>query len=177
MVYKKLLGTIKENIDSMATQWLQEVRKNEYFKTYQKFEDDVLKRRAGLLYAQLARWLDSGGDYKESEKYFYELGAERYREGFPLTEVHLALYVTKKIFWRNIDWRDTITGSFRTDHAQEIMGVLNDYFDLGNFYVTRGYFQTLIKNIGDEKCLNRKEIENLLCEGHLKISLWEREKL
>ncbi len=175
MVYKKLLNTIKERLDTMATEWLSEVRKNEYFKTYQKLEDEVIRKRGGILYAQLAQWLQSGGDFKKSEEYFFNLGAERYEEGFPLTEVHLALYVTKKIFWRNIDWRETITGSFQTEHAQEIMGVLNDYFDLGNFYVTRGYFQTLLKHIGDEKCLKKDEIEKLLCKGNLTINLWGKE--
>ncbi len=173
MTYKKLLNTIKERLDSMATEWLKEVRKNEYFKTYQRFEDEELRKRAGILYAKLAQWLQSGGNFKESENYFYNLGAERYREGFPLTEVHLALYVTKKIFWANIDWRDTITGSFQTDHAQEIMSILNNYFDLGNFYVTQGYLQTMLKDISEEKCLNKEELKQLLCQSKYEVNIWK----
>ncbi len=177
MIYQKLLSTIRERLDDMANEWVEEIRKNEYFATYQKFEDEVLKKRAGLLYAKLALWLQSGGDHKQMEDYFFNLGKERYFEGFPLTEVHLALYVTKKIFWRNIDWRDAITGNFNTQHAKAITEILNDYFDLGNFFVTRGYFRTVIKNIGTDKCLNKDEIEKLLCKGALTIDLWENKEL
>jgi hypothetical protein len=175
MVYKKLLETIRENIDPMANQWADEVQASEFFKTYQKFERDEIKRRAGILFAKLAQWLESGGDYKESEKYFIELGRERFREGFPLPEVHLAIYVTKKIFWKNIDWRDAITGSFRTDHATQIMSVLNDYFDLGNYYVTRGYFRELLEKMSDQQCFKRDELEFVLCKGLSEKEVWKKE--
>jgi hypothetical protein len=42
------------------------------------------------------------------------------------------------------------------------MAVLNDYFDLGIFYITRGYFNELIAKLDDDKKFTKEEIKNLL---------------
>ena len=45
------------------------------------------------------------------------------------------------------------------------MAVLNDYFDLGNFYITRGYFNELIAKLDEDRKFSREEIRKLLTQS------------
>jgi hypothetical protein len=91
----------------------------------------------------------------------------RFKERFPLTEVHYAVYLLKKIFWSKIDWRDKVTGAFETSNATKIMNVFNDYFDLASFSITKGYFNELLESLREEKKLSKEDLKNLLTKGRL----------
>ncbi len=174
MVSRKLISSIRENIDLMTKQWLNEVKKTEFLNTYKKFDENEVVRRARKVFENLKLWLERGASENEIADYFEKIGGERLREGFPLTEVHYALYISKKIFWSNIDWRDNISGNFITNHATQIMSLLNNYFDLGNFYVTRGYFHEMFNLLDSGQKFERNELENILCKGKLPPSVFRK---
>jgi len=49
MISKKLLNLIINNEDRLAKRWCEEVRKTEYMKTYQRFSEDELIKRTGIM--------------------------------------------------------------------------------------------------------------------------------
>lgn len=165
MVNSKLLRSIRENLEPMSRQWLEEVRASEYMITYKKLDDVDIKERGQLVLLNLAKWLEEGANKDEIEEYFESVGKTRFKEGFPLTEVQLALYITKKILWSYIDWRDAISGSFSTDHAREILTLLSTYFDLGNFYVTRSYLNELYNKLNQSEKFSKDELQHFLKKG------------
>jgi len=177
MVSRKLIYSIEENLNLMTGQWLNEVKKSDFLVTYKNFDEKEVVNRAKLVYQNLKLWLERGASVDEIAEYFEQIGAQRLKEGFPLTEVHYALYVSKKIFWSNIDWRDNISGNFITNHATEIMSLLNNYFDLGNFYVTRGYFHEMFNMLDSSKTFDKNELENILCKGKLPPTVFQDEEL
>ena len=165
MVNSKLLRSIKANLDDMSDEWLKEVKASEYMITYQKLDDDEIKERGQLVLLNLAKWLEEGANTEEIEEYFDSVGRTRFQEGFPLTEVQLALYITKKIIWDYIDWRDAISGSFSTSHARRILTLLTTYFDLGNFYVTRSYLNELYNKLNQSEKFSKEELGHFLKKG------------
>jgi len=158
---------VDTQIDELKKEWLAEVRKSDYLTTYKTFSDEETIKRGEAVFLNLSSWLKEGAANQKAEAYFEKVGADRFKEKFPLTEVHYALYVSKKIFWNKIDWRDKITGAFQTSYATKIMNVFNDYFDLANYNVTRGYFNELLKSINDDKKFSKEDLENLLTKGKL----------
>ncbi len=177
MVSRKLIFSIEQNIETMTMQWLNEVKRSEFLSTYKNFDDDEVINRAKKVFLNLKLWLARGASIEEIADYFEQVGGERLREGFPLTEVHYALYVSKKIFWANIDWRDNISGNFINNHATQIMSLLNNYFDLGNFYVTRGYFHAMLDLMNSGQKFGRAELENILCKGKLPPAVFQQNEL
>ena len=164
---RNLSDIVDNQIEEMKIVWLEEVRKSEYLKTYKSFSDeDTIKKGEGV-YSHLSEWLKEGATNSEAEKYFDKVGAERFKQKFPLTEVHYAIYLLKKIFWNRIDWRDKVTGSFETANATKIMNVFNDYFDLANFHITKGYFNEILKTFDDEKKFSKEDLRSLLIKGNL----------
>jgi len=165
MVTTNLVKIVRQNIDEMTRQWTEEALNSHVMKTYQHFESAEVKKRGSLVFENLVKWLDSGANNEEVEHYFEGVGKSRFEEGFPLTEVHYAVYLTKKIFWNYVDWRDAITGKFETTHATQIMSVFNNYFDLGNFHITQGYFDAMFDSLDDEKKFSKSELKSILLKG------------
>jgi hypothetical protein len=124
----------------------------------------------------LREWLKEGATNKSAEEYFENVGAIRFNERFPLTEVHYAVYLLKKIFWSRIDWRDKVTGAFETSNATKIMNVFNDYFDLASFSITKGYFNELLNSIKDDKSISKEDLKKLLTKGKLNPEALEDEE-
>ncbi|MFH1194748.1 MAG: RsbRD N-terminal domain-containing protein [bacterium] len=165
MGYKNLITVIKNNYEDICAEWSKEANESEHMHTYQSFGQEEIFKRGKAVYDNLLKWLEAGALTAEVEEYFMEVGRRRINEGFPLTEVHFAFYLTKKVLWNFIDWRDTITGSFETATAKDIMTTLNNYFDVGNFYITRGYFDELLKNFDDSKKFSKEELKKILTKG------------
>jgi hypothetical protein len=167
MANGNLSKIVDDQINELKREWLDEVRQSDYLTTYKSFSDNDIINRGEAVYTHLSEWLKEGATNKRSEEYFEKVGSIRFQERFPLTEVHYAIYLLKKIFWNKIDWRDKVTGAFETSNATKIMNVFNDYFDLASFSVTKGYFNELLNAIGDDKKLSKEDLKSLLTKGKL----------
>lgn len=154
-------------IEELKKVWLEEVRKSEYLKTYKTYSDEETIKKGEAVYSHLSEWLKEGASNESAAKYFDTVGAERFKQKFPLTEVHYAIYLLKKIFWNRIDWRDKVTGAFETANATKIMNVFNDYFDLANFHISKGYFNEILKTFDDDKKFSKEDLRSLLIKGNL----------
>ncbi|MCB0743104.1 MAG: hypothetical protein KDC67_04310 [Ignavibacteriae bacterium] len=167
MAAGNLSQIVDEQIDDLKKEWLAEVRKSDYLTTYKSVNDEETIKRGEAVYVHLSDWLKGTPGKQSAEEYFELVGANRFDERFPLTEVHFAVYLLKKIFWSKIDWRDKVTGSFTTSNATKIMNVFNDYFDLASFNVTKGYFNQMLKSIKDDKMISKEDLKTLLTKGKL----------
>lgn len=167
MASANLSRIVEEQIESLKKEWCEEVRKSEYLTSYKEISDEETTKRGEAVYLHLMDWLKEGATNQSAESYFVEVGATRFRERFPLTEVHYAIYLLKKIFWSKIDWRDKVTGAFETSYATKIINVFNDYFDLASFNITKGYFNELLNSINDDKKLSKADLKKLLTKGQL----------
>lgn len=173
MATANLSKIVEDQIDDLKSEWLEEVRKSEYLATYKTFSDQEVINRGEAVYSHLRDWLKEGATNQSSEEYFEKVGAVRFQERFPLTEVHYAIYLLKKIFWNRIDWRDKVTGAFETSNATKIMNVFNDYFDLASFSITKGYFNELLESISEEKKFSKEDLKQLLTKGKLDPEILE----
>lgn len=167
MATANLSKIVEDQIDELKEEWLKEIRKSEYLKTYKSYSDNEVKSRGEGVYIHLKDWLKEGATNQSSEEYFEKVGETRFKERFPLTEVQYAIYLLKKIFWNKIDWRDKVTGSFETDNTTKIMNVFNDYFDLTSFSITKGYFNAMLNSINEDKKLSKDDLKSLLTKGQL----------
>lgn len=167
MATANLSKIVDEQIEDLKKEWLDEVRKSEYLKTYKTFSDEETLIRGEAFYHNLKDWLKEGATNQSSENYFESVGKIRFKERFPLTEVQYAVYLLKKIFWNRIDWRDKVTGAFETTNTTKIINVFNDYFDLASFSITKGYFNELINSLSEDKKISKDDLKSLLTKGRL----------
>ncbi len=167
MVYESLMAIVEENIDKLTESWEQEVKKCEYLETYRSLSAEDLRAKGKLLFENLLHWLQTGASNDDAAKYFQQVGIERINEGFPLSEIYYALYLEKKVLWSFVVVKEEITGKLNAVDAIEFMSVINNYFELGNFYIIRGYMNELYKTLKQTGKFTEEELKNIISNGAL----------
>ena len=167
MVYESLIAILERHLDDLTATWVSEVKKSEYLETYNKLSEKELFNRGNILFSNLQDWLLKGASNDEVADYFHKIGNERINEGFPLSEIYYALYLEKKVLWSYVAWKDEVTGVLEAHDAIEYMTVINNYFDLGDFYIIRGFMHELYAHISNSDKFTKEELEELLTKGAL----------
>lgn len=179
MEFSKFINKIRIDKNSLARTWSELVGKSEYMEKYKELEKEVILERGEAVFTHLANWLESGASNDVAEEYFESVGQERFKEGFPLSEVVYAHHLVKKIFWSSIAWDKGFvdqTESTKCENCVEFWTILNNYFDLGNFYITRGYFQSIFENIDGLENSSVEEFKKYLKHGSIDSDDLDKEK-
>ena len=167
MVYESLIAIVESHLENLTNTWVQEVKRSEYLETYKKLNDKELHSRGNILFSNLLDWLLKGASNEDAAVYFKEIGVKRIKEGFPLSEVYYALYLEKKVLWSFVAWKDEVQGILKAVDAIEFMTVINNYFDLGDFYIIKGYMHELYGHLMDSGKFNKDELEKIIIKGAL----------
>ena len=162
MQLDKLIPLLKGSISNITELWVNEVKATDHLLTYNALSDEDLFARGERLFHKLVWWLEAGANSNKAEEYFNEVGLERFKERFPLTEVLYAFYLNKKVIWNCDTWKDHITNTIGNDKYFDFSQMLNNYFDLGNYNVTRGYFNQFLKRIDEEEGISIEDVKKIL---------------
>jgi hypothetical protein len=161
----RLTNLIESNLDAIVKDYCEQINSSEYMKTYQKLNPEKLSEREKEVFKHLIGWLNNGANNDQAEKYFEKIGEERYREGFPLTELNYALFITKKVFWAFLEKHPELLEAIDKNELVKFFIVLGNYYDLAVFYIIRSYIQTLFERLDINDRLSREEIHNILVRG------------
>jgi len=167
MVYESLIAIVESHLNNLTDTWVQEVKRSEYLETYKKLTDIELQSRGNILFSNLLDWLLKGASNDDAAAYFKEIGVKRIKEGFPLTEVYYALYLEKKVLWSFVAWKDEVSGILKAIDAIEFMTVINNYFDLGDFYIITGYMNEMYQHMLETNKFSKDELEKIFMGGAL----------
>lgn len=179
MEFTKFIKMLNENKKTYANTWFELIINSEYMETYKKLDKEVILERGEAVFTHLASWLESGASNDVAEKYFEGVGKERFKEGFPLTEVIYALYMVKKVFWCCIAWKKDVCEEKENKDCEqcvEFLTILGNYFDLGNFYMTRGYFQKIFSELDNSSISGKEELKNFLKKGVINLEDLDKEE-
>jgi hypothetical protein len=135
----KLLKFIESNAEVIVKRWLQDVQTNPSTPTYKKFNPKTSFSRNKMVVSQYSKWLGEEYSSKELRDFYTQLGADRKKEGFALSEVISALSLTRKHIWEfalshNI-WNKTIDIYMTLELERRMML----FFDKASYYVAKGY--------------------------------------
>jgi hypothetical protein len=133
----KLVALIEDHADELTARMVRLVRENPGTKGYHRFSDEELGARARLVYSNLGHWLSKSSESHVEEEYFH-VGRQRQREGIPLSEVVMALLLTRRNLWRFVEsqgW-DSIM-DLRQQLDLELLVVR--FFDRAIHHAVRGY--------------------------------------
>ncbi len=139
MISQKLIRLIESNADELTDRWLKKVRVHPDTPTYRTFSDERLKKRALDVYAHLGRWVGYEEHQDEVERNYTALGAERYHEGFALSEVLAALILTRNELWLFIQERGFFDSALQLYQTLELYNRVVAYFDRAVLNAARGY--------------------------------------
>jgi hypothetical protein len=137
MMYGKLVALIEEHADELTGRMVAQVRQDDRTAAYSRFDDDELGERARMVYANLGRWLGEASEAQVEEEYF-RIGRVRCTEEIPLSQVVMALLLTRRNLWHFVELQgwDTIF-DLRQQLDLELQVVR--FFDRAIHHAVRGY--------------------------------------
>lgn len=160
-----VIKVIEDNTKVLANDFMKELNGAKFTKTYHDLDDAEIVNRGAAVYAHLIAWLKSGASNDEAEKYFEGVGRSRFGEGFPLSEINYALYLEKKVFWNLICCKDELIDTLSTAEVMELMRLVSNYFDLGSFFLTQGYFYEFFGELDEGAVYSKDQLKDFLMKG------------
>jgi len=135
----RLIDVIEKNAERIARIWLEDVMTNRSTAGYHHADRQDLFRKAYTIISQFGRWL--GGYYRDEDirNFYMELGRERKRVGFKLSEALSTQSLLKKHLWEFAlskgMWQKTLDIYMVLELDRRIVV----FFDKAAFYTTKGY--------------------------------------
>ncbi|MBI4454555.1 MAG: RsbRD N-terminal domain-containing protein [Acidobacteria bacterium] len=139
MIAQKLIHLIEAHATELAGRWLRDVQKNQETPTYHHFPEDNLHERAYDVYCQLGKWIETESHQRRIGEIYTKLGAERYREGFRLSEVVQALILTKRHLWMFVLEQGFFDSALELYQAQDLYNSVDLFFDRAIHFTVRGF--------------------------------------
>ena len=133
----KLIDLIEDHADELTERMVLKVRQDPRTTAYHRFDDEELGERARLVYANLGKWLGETSEAGVEEEYF-RLGRQRCTERIPLSEVVMALLLTRRNLWHFVELQgwDTI---FDLRQQLDLELLVVRFFDRAIHHSVRGY--------------------------------------
>jgi len=137
MLLGKLIDLIEDNADELTERMVLKVRQDPRTTAYHRFDDEELGDRARLVYANLGKWLGETSEAGVEEEYF-RLGRLRCSEKIPLSEVVMALLLTRRNLWHFVELQgwDTV---FDLRQQLDLELLVVRFFDRAIHHAVRGY--------------------------------------
>jgi len=90
------------------------------------------------IYQHLGEWLLEKKDV-DIERRYREIGARRYHQKVPLTELIWAIAMTKENLWEFLTWESIQDRPVELFGELEVLQLLGHFFDRAIYYATAGY--------------------------------------
>ena len=137
MLVGRLVTLIEDSAEELTDRVIATLREDPRTSGYRRFSEDELGARARNVYAHLGRWLEASSEAAVEKEYF-QLGVERRREEVPLSQVIMALLLTRRNLWSFVESQgaDSIL-ELRQQLDLELLVVR--FFDRAIYHAVRGY--------------------------------------
>lgn len=135
----RLVSVIEKNADELTKLWIEIVRTHADMPTYRTYDEGKLYERAFSVYSQLGKWLSEKTTKEEIKEIYHTLGKQRREEGFKLSELLLALIITRRVLWLKIPKGDLLEDISNLYDGVELTNSTILFFDRAIFYAAQGY--------------------------------------
>lgn len=136
-----LSETLSINSETLAHLWIKKVRKAENLKTYNALSDDELLKINSKVYRTLALWFQKEIDKNTIGSFFVTIGKERRKQGFAVSEVSYALFLSQRAVQEYILNENLVDSSMALYTIMGLSSQVSDFFYLGSYYMVKGYLE------------------------------------
>jgi hypothetical protein len=130
---------IETHSDELYERWLKEVQQNPDTRTYHQYPRIQALGQIRNIYKNLKEMIDS--DNRDRIELIYSnLGADRFQQGFKLSEVLKALILSRRVLWDFIE-NHGFYNALEFREAMDFRYRILLFFDRAMFFVAKGYEQ------------------------------------
>ena len=143
MVDHVLIDNLNLKAGDFAVKWTHMVRKAKKLKHYNKMKDEELIEADAPIYPILSNTLDKGLDRDHIGDFFVRLGKDRMRDGYPISEVILAMSLVERVVIEYIMTEFAPENPVRMYQSMGIISRVSEFFLLGCYFLTKGYLEAV----------------------------------
>jgi ADP-ribose pyrophosphatase YjhB (NUDIX family) len=136
---RRLVNIIIKNKEKIVEQWLEDIAENPSTAEYHKVERAVLYNICDRILSQITLWLGGLHDVSRIRNFYTNLGRERKKSGFKISETLSALSLIRKHIWTFALAQDALQKNLELLMTFELQRRMTIFFDLATFYLTRGH--------------------------------------
>ncbi len=136
---QRLIELIEQNADELTRNFMRDVRIHSSTPTYHTWDENELYTRAFNVYSQLGKWISRETSKEEIARHYQELGAQRKKEGFALSEVVLAIIMTRRHLWLKVLGEGLLDTALDLNQAMELNNRVILFFDRAIYNTILGY--------------------------------------
>lgn len=150
MLTYRLVRLIETHADALASGLLHKVQQSRQTEDYGKVPPEELKQRVREIYTHLGEWLLDKSE-ADIEQRYTQIGARRAEQGVPLSQLIWAIMLTKHNLWGFILDESAPDRVAEIFGKQELLQLLDHFFDRAIHSAAVGYEWTLEKAVNQSK--------------------------
>jgi hypothetical protein len=131
---------IETHSDALASKLLDKVQQSNCTRAYSNVPPAELRQRVYEIYEHLGDWLLGKKDV-DIERRYREIGARRYHQQVPLSELIWAIVLTRQNLWEFLTWESIADRPVKLFGELEVVQMLGQFFDRAIYYAAMGYEQ------------------------------------
>jgi hypothetical protein len=135
----RLIRIIETSADELTHKWLGDVQRSAKTTTYRKFNEKDLYKRGFLVLSHLGKWIAEEADREESRIFWIQLGRERQKEGFAISEIIMAISLLRRNLWQKIETEGLMDTAYDFFQAMQLHNRVTHFFDRAVYYTACGY--------------------------------------
>jgi hypothetical protein len=139
MISEKIIEIIREDADTLTNRLCKDLLSREETKGYRKLNKDIVYERVYDVYSRLGWWLQGDKRKAEIRDHYLKLGAQRFHEGIPISDVVMALLLIKRHLWLFVRETNFFDSSFQLMQALEFNNRVVLFFDRAIYFTCVGY--------------------------------------
>ncbi len=135
-----LIEMIEGNAEEMAVELQGKLLRDPITSSFQVLDNQILHANIFEIYSRLGHWLLGDAEKGEVPTHYYDVGKQRFEEGFPLHALVQSLVVIKRHIWDTISEKGLMRTARDLNSAVDFITLLNRFFDMATYYTNRGYY-------------------------------------
>jgi hypothetical protein len=150
MTYHRLVRHIEMYSDELANELLTRVQSSPNLTSYNRVPPNELKQRVYEIYRHLGQWLTRRTE-ADIERQYSEIGARRYLQGVPLSELMRAIILTKENIWDFLT-RESCPGfELEVLAEHDVFRMIDRFFNHALYYAACGYERAALAEYPEER--------------------------
>ncbi len=138
MLAYRLVRLIETHSDALASSLLYKVQHSEFARGYHHVPAGELRQRVYEIYRHLGDWLLGKKEF-DIERRYLEIGARRFHQGVPLSQIAWTIMLTKDNLWEFLKQETMPDRPVEIFGELELLQLLERFFDHAIYYAAVGY--------------------------------------
>ncbi|MBN1382305.1 MAG: hypothetical protein JXA41_11565 [Deltaproteobacteria bacterium] len=136
---KRFVDLVEKNAVKLTKRVIADIKKHPATKTYSTYDDTELYNRVFNVYNEFGKWMSTKTTVDDIKAVYTDLGKQRRKEGFSLSEVIQTLVITRRHIWLLVQSEGYLNSALDLRLAIDLINRTIVFFDRAIYFTATGF--------------------------------------